>query len=133
MSTRKVRHVGTRIKELREKKSMALAELARKSGISRGYLYLLEKGESNPTEEKLAAIADALGVLMSELTGEIESYDDLPIDIPETLREFAEQRGLSNVDVLMLSRINYRGRRPNSVADWQALYFVIKGVLGDRD
>jgi len=129
MSGKTPGQLGRKIKTLRDVRGMPLSELARRSGVSRGYLHLIEKGESSPTEEKLAAIAEALGVIISDLTGEL---DDLPFEVPASLREFAEANNIPSADVVMLNKINYRGKRPQNAAEWQALYLVIKGVL-DKD
>jgi transcriptional regulator with XRE-family HTH domain len=130
MSTKHTDHLGEKIKRLREERGMPLSKLARRSGVSRGYLHLIEKGESSPTEEKLAAIAAALGVLISDLVGELK--DDPFSDIPDSLKEFAKARNLPSSDVAMLNRISYRGKRPTTVAEWQVLYAVIKDML-DKD
>lgn len=133
MPTNEPQSLGMRVRQLRKERNMSLSELARRSGISRGYLHLIEKGESSPTEEKLAAIARTLGVFVSELIGEIVSYkdlpEDLPVDIPNGLREFAEDEGLTSSEVYMLNQINYRGNRPTSANEWRALYYAIKGAL----
>src|SRR5574341_628477 len=121
--------LGSRIRSMREARGMSLTELAKNSGMSRGYLHLIEKGESSPTEEKLGALAKALDVLVSELTGEIQSYDDLPFHVPDELRTVAEEDGLTPAEVKMLSLINYRGRQPKTAAQWRALFYAIRGAL----
>jgi transcriptional regulator with XRE-family HTH domain len=123
--------IGIRIRNFREKAGMSLAELSRKSGISRGYLYQIERGESSPTQDKLLDIAEALGVLVSELIGEIEGYADLP-NVPESLRQFAEEKNIPYGDVMMLSRIKYRGQQPKTKDEWKLLYNVIKGIIDEE-
>jgi transcriptional regulator with XRE-family HTH domain len=46
---------------------MSLLELSRRSGVARNTIAALERGEGNPTLETLYALADALGVPLSEL------------------------------------------------------------------
>jgi transcriptional regulator with XRE-family HTH domain len=46
---------------------MSVLELARRSGVARGTIAALEAGEGNPTLDTLYALADALGVPLSEL------------------------------------------------------------------
>jgi transcriptional regulator with XRE-family HTH domain len=130
MST--TRQIGARIRRIREKQGMSLTDLAKNSGVSRGYLHLIEKGENSPTQEKLAAIANTLGVLVAELIGEINEAQDL-FDIPLGLQEFAEENDLPSADIVMLSKINYRGQRPQSAQEWKILYSVIKSTLEDKD
>ena len=47
-------------------------------------------------------------------------------DIPQSLREFAEEDGLPPEDVRMLAGIEYRGERPQDPQQWRILYNVIK-------
>jgi transcriptional regulator with XRE-family HTH domain len=123
--------LGSKIRQLRESRNMSLSDLSQESGISRGYLHQLEKGENSPTQEKLIAIANALGVLVAELLGEIDGYEDLS-NIPDSLKQFARENELTSADVVMLSKINYRGRQPETIIEWGILYSVIKGTLGKR-
>lgn len=59
-----------RLRAFREQRGYSLSDLARASGVSRGYLHLLEQGESNPTLDKLELIARALSLTVSVLIGE---------------------------------------------------------------
>ncbi len=117
---------GTRLRQMREAKGWSLSDLCEKAGISRSYIAQIESGESIPTQTKIVQLANAFGVLPSELLGE----DPGTADIPASLREFAELIDLKSADIQMLARIEYRGKRPNSVEEWRAIYSVIKGMLG---
>jgi transcriptional regulator with XRE-family HTH domain len=46
---------------------MSVLELSKRSGVARNTIAALERGEGNPTLETLYALADALGVPLSEL------------------------------------------------------------------
>ena len=46
---------------------MSALELSRRSGVARGTIAALERGEGNPTVDTLYALADALGVPLSAL------------------------------------------------------------------
>ena len=78
-----------------------------------------------PTQSKILQLANAFGALPSELLGEEPDLED----IAPSLREFAKIAGLGSAEVQMLARIEYRGKRPNSLAEWKAIYAVIKGIL----
>lgn len=59
---------NNRIREYRKQKGMRLDELARKVGISTGYLCHLEKGSrSNPSTKVMEEIAQALEKTVSEI------------------------------------------------------------------
>ena len=67
------RELVQRIKEFRTKRGMVLEELAKKTGLSKGYLSKVENSEKSPPVSTLTKIAKALGVSMSALFGEEET------------------------------------------------------------
>ena len=58
---------GKKVRELRLARGLSQEELAFKSGVHRTYLGGIERGERNPSLKNIAAIAEALGVSLSEL------------------------------------------------------------------
>ncbi|MCB0165002.1 MAG: helix-turn-helix transcriptional regulator [Anaerolineae bacterium] len=122
--------IGPRVRELRQKKGWSLTKLANEAGISRSYLAQIEYGESTPTQEKIQQLANALGVLQSDLLGE----NSQEIEIPESLRAFATEMGLESAskEIQMLSQIEYRGKRPSTIEEWKVIYSVIRGLLDER-
>ena len=62
-----IHRMAMRIKELRERRGMTQGELARKAGISRGYLARLETARQDPTLGVLEKLAKALKVKVSKL------------------------------------------------------------------
>ena len=117
--------LGTRVRQLREGKGWSLTDLAERAGISRSYLAQIESGDSVPTQAKILQLAHALGALPSELLGEEPDI----VEIPESLREFAESENLGSAEIQMLARIEYRGKRPSTIKEWKAIYSIIKGML----
>lgn len=59
--------LGLRIVELRKKMKLSQDSLSAKSGVARGAIQQLEKGDANPTIETLEAIAKALGCSFLDL------------------------------------------------------------------
>jgi len=59
--------VGSKIRELRRKKSMTIEELAFKSGVHNNYLGDIERGTRNPSIESLVKIANGIGVDIGEI------------------------------------------------------------------
>jgi transcriptional regulator with XRE-family HTH domain len=121
--------IGERIKRLRERKGWSLSDLAIESGISRSFVHQIEKGTSAPTQDKIAKLATALGALPSELLGE----DDKMAEIPASLQQFADQIGLGSAEVRMLAQIEYRGRKPSTTREWNAIYSIIKAILDEEN
>jgi len=58
---------GHRVRELRETRGLSQEELAFRARVHRTYLGGIERGERNPALKNIAAIAEALGVTLSEL------------------------------------------------------------------
>jgi len=86
-------NIGERITEVRKRRGMSGSELARRAGISRSQVHLIETGKSSPTADTIAGIARALEVAPGDLfespkargphqwlaeqgVGDIESYED---------------------------------------------------------
>lgn len=123
--------VGQRIHRYRTDAGLSLGQLAVRAGVSKGYLSTLESGErgARVSGETLYALAEALGVYMSDLLGrevirrETDSQRD---ELPEGLAAFAAEARLPAMDVEMLRRIEFRGSCPNSVDRWRHIYNAIK-------
>ena len=58
---------GDRVRELRLSKGLSQEELAFRVKIHRTYIGGIERGERNPSLKNIVAIANALGVTLSEL------------------------------------------------------------------
>jgi transcriptional regulator with XRE-family HTH domain len=59
--------LGRTIKQLRVERGFSQEELAHRSGMDRTWVGGIERGEKNPSFEKLVSLAEALGVPVSEL------------------------------------------------------------------
>lgn len=59
--------IAERVTELRATRRFSLDTLARKSGVSRSMISLIERGESSPTAVVLEKLATGLGVPLAEL------------------------------------------------------------------
>lgn len=119
--------LGQRIRDHRTRAELTQAELARRAGISKAYLSELE-GESGrrPSADVLLRIADALGTTIAELLGRsLEPRE--PARIPEGLRQFARERGLSQDEVRALAAIRMRGGPPRTKERWAFIYDAIEG------
>ena len=90
------------IKEIREKKSITLYELSKKTGISRTYLRELENNKKvNPSMEVLRNIANALEVNVKRLF-----YSELDISyLKNVMYERIDEFGIDSTEVLEVSQI----------------------------
>lgn len=115
---------------------LSIAELARRSKVSKAYLSQLENNVNGlrPSADALYKIAFALGTTVSELLEkQVGKDDDELTEIPEGLRMFAMAEQLSEQEIKMLARIEYRGQRPHTIDDWKYLYESIKRSVRSDD
>ncbi len=64
-------NIGKKIKQLRKEKGLTLQELAQRSGVSPGYISMLERGyKRSPTLDVLRKLAKGLDIRLPELIGE---------------------------------------------------------------
>lgn len=89
--------LGAKIRDIRSRRGLTGKRLAELSQISPAYLSEVERGGSEISSEKLARIAEALGVSVQELlsTKPISRENTDPVTIPAALSEAAEELGLS--------------------------------------
>ena len=120
------------LRRIRLQKQLTQPALADKSGVSKGYVYMLESGEmTNPTLDILHKIADALDCTIADLTGDPKVSPRATTDVPESLMRFARQRKkagepLSENDLMSLAQTQFRGKRPVTVEDWAYVYEFLK-------
>lgn len=78
--------IGSRIKSLRLQKGLTQKELGDLCGMADSAIRRYESDRGNPTEKTLRRIADALGVSVSHLTGEVIHLNipmpDYPVRLP---------------------------------------------------
>lgn len=79
--------IGEIIKKYRETNDITMDDFSRMSGLSKGYISMLEKNENprtklpiTPTTKTLSSVAKVLGVSPSELMDGINEVNDLPKD-----------------------------------------------------
>jgi transcriptional regulator with XRE-family HTH domain len=61
------RRIAGRIRDLRAARRLSLESLAKRSGVSRSMISLVERGESSPTAVVLEKLATGLGVMLADL------------------------------------------------------------------
>lgn len=128
--------LSDQLRKHRLDQGLSIAELARRSKVSKSYLSQLENNINGlrPSADALYKIAFALGTTVSELLEkQVGKDDDELTEIPEGLRKFAMTEQLSEQEIKMLARIEYRGQRPRTIADWKFLYESIKRSVRPDD
>lgn len=62
MNSQDIAHFGKQIKEAREKHNLTQTEVAEKADMTVNYYAMIERGEVNPSYEKIKSIARVLKV-----------------------------------------------------------------------
>src|SRR4051794_30182315 len=84
--------LGARVTEFRKERGLNLTQLAAAAQLSKSYISSIEAGEApRPSGETLYAIAEALGVTMSDLLGRRLLPDTNAEPTPQSLLEFAKE------------------------------------------
>lgn len=63
---------GQIVRRRREAAALSQEELGEKTGVSRNYIGMIERGEANPTLLVVQQLSAALGCTMVSLVGELE-------------------------------------------------------------
>lgn len=71
--------LAARLRHLRADQSLTLDALARRAGVSRAMISLIERGESSPTAAVLDRLAAGLGVSIASLFAEESRADASPV------------------------------------------------------
>lgn len=67
------RHIGGKVKAVREQQGLSRREAAERLGIGKDHLASIERGEGNLTLRSVERLADGLGVDVYVLVGENET------------------------------------------------------------
>lgn len=80
---------GERLRSIREKQGMTLAQVAAKTGVSEATVQRYESGEiKNPPQDRIVLLAKALGVTEATLMG--WEADDLDVEVRLLARDMQQ-------------------------------------------
>lgn len=121
---------GDRLRRFREAKGWSLDQLGSETGISRAYLWKLERKEGvNPGLDVLKRLARALGTTVGDLAADAPAEVDAP-EIPASLVACQAKYQLSDDKVADLAGIRFRGGHPQDPDDWYELYLQLRRTVG---
>ena len=125
--------LGPRLRQVRKKRRLTLADVSKSTGISVSFLSDIERGRTKPSLESLDKLADLYGMTMSELlegVGKVaaqkcnrihrEGWDEFVErnpDIPEHERE------------LLLSVESRARQRARTADDWSRVYWSLMNII----
>jgi len=121
--------IGPRLREARVKAGLSLSELSDLSGVSRAYVFRIEtESGANPSLDVLTRIAGSLDMTVAELLGKPAlRLDPDQIDVPPSLKAFADEAGLTSRELETLASIRWRaGESPRSTQRWRFIWQSLK-------
>lgn len=98
--------LGTRVRELRGLRGLAQSELARLTGLSNGYVSLVETGQRHPSAHALSALAAALGTTAAYLTGGDAAPSERSVAATVAAAELALDEGDASAAHAMLTSLD---------------------------
>ncbi len=128
--------LNERLAELRREASLTLRELRDRiesrtgERLSVSYLSELERTDNIPPLDTLARLAHGYDLTLADLLAPVDFFDErTEASYPKSLREFIAQHQLDSEWAAVLSRIEFRGQRPDSDSEWQAIHAMLRAFL----
>jgi transcriptional regulator with XRE-family HTH domain len=129
--------LASNLRKYRVEKELSLEEVAKSAGISKTYLWELERdtdGAKNPSVDVLLRIGKALSRTLAELlslpTVQVKGQ---PVQLPPALKEFRDRYAhmgepISEADLQDLATIKFRGGQPTTADEWLQLFLLLRGT-----
>ncbi len=123
-----------RLKELRAERQLTLKELAERSELSVSYLSDIERGRTVPTIATLETLANALAVTVLDFLSGVDFAGEvtdasLPAGLVALRDDPTYGAQLTPEWIETLSKIQMRGKRPETKDDWLMLFLQLKRIL----
>ncbi len=123
-----------RLRELRQERGQRLKDVSEIAGISIPYLSDLERGRTNPSLETLQTLAGAYNITVHDLLVSVEFYGEvsqqsLPKGLADLISDPVLGQQITPDWVSSLSRIELRGKRPQTKEDWYDIFRNLKRIL----
>lgn len=128
--------LNQRLAELRREEGLTLRELRERieqrtgDRLSVSYLSELERSANVPPLETIARLAQGYDLTLADLLDPVDLFDErTQASYSKSLRDFIAHQGLDSEWAAALSRIEFRGQRPDSDSEWQAIYGMLRAFL----
>ena len=132
--------LNERLAELRRESGLTLRELrdriAGRTGdrVSVSYLSELERTDSVPPMDTLLRIAQGYDLTLGDLLAPVDFFaDPTEASYPRSLRAFMAKQPVEPEWASVLSRIEFRGQRPDTDSEWQAIYAMLRAFLEPKE
>ncbi len=124
--------IGERLRQLRTGRNMTLLDVKERTGLSVSHLSDIERGRTRPSLDAMEALAECYGIGLADLMTGVGPIVADPSGYPDGLKELVERGDISREWADVLNRIEFRGRRPSTVRDWEMLHGYLR-LMFDGD
>lgn len=122
--------LGERLRELRQGLEYTLLQLSQATSLSVSYLSDIERGRTTPSLDTLEKIANVYKMPLGQLMASVDGWTSEPLhELAPGLAELIEQREIDLATAQDLSRIELRGKRPQTAAEWRELYLHLRTLM----
>jgi transcriptional regulator with XRE-family HTH domain len=122
-------NLASRLRKIRDDRGLSLDEVAAKAGISKTYLWELERdtdGVKKPSADVLLRIAKALSTTLAELLAlATVKAPDGPVEIPPSLNEFRNGWGRSSQRRIFKNWLQQSSAEPNRKLSTSGTSFIL--------
>lgn len=125
-----------RLRELRKERQLRLKDVANAPGVELSISQLsdFERGRVTPSLEQVRTLANFYHLTPHDLLAGVDWFGDmtthgLPLGLQDLLEDRELGPALTEDWINTLSRIDLRGHRPQSKADWTLLFLVLRRVI----
>ena len=122
--------LGERLRELRQGRDLTLLQLSQETSLSVSYLSDMERGRTTPSLDTLEKIANFYQMPLGQLMASVDGWLSIPIhDIAPGLEELIQRGDIDLATAQDLSRIELRGKRPQTANEWRELYLHLQTLM----
>lgn len=120
-----------RLKEVRSQRGLTLAQVKERTGLSVSYLSDLERARTqNPSLETIDKLATCYGMSTTDLLHGVEGWGEFTFEaFPPGVAELLRAGKIDETDARDLSRVEFRGKRPQTEEEWFQLYLYLRSVM----
>lgn len=128
--------LNERLAELRREAGLTLRELRDRietrtgERLSVSYLSQLERTDNIPPLDTLTRLAHGHDLSLGDLLAPVDFFaEPTEASYSQSLRDFITRHELDPEWAAVLSRIEFRGQRPDTDSEWQAIYSMLRAFL----
>lgn len=122
--------LGERLREIRQGLALTLLQVSQATTLSVSYLSDVERGRTTPSLETLEKLAACYQMPLGKLMASVDGWNSEPVyELAPGLEELVQQHVIDLATARELSRIQLRGKRPQTAEEWRELYAHLRTLM----